>query len=113
MICCQRAQDNFVAAGIIRGDDRPTPLTLWDRLRGRRGTLGAAYIQWAELYAWALRVPRHAVLLAGMAVWLSPLNFQAWRILLRGLWASIVPSTLSRTMSWYGTKLKSAISRKR
>lgn len=107
--CIGRTKALFLEAGIISGDEIPPPLGLWGKLRGARGSLGAAYAQWAGLHSWALREPRHAISLSSMALWASPLNIMAWRILLRSMVELALPATLFRALRWYGTKLRDTL----
>ena len=109
--CIEQAAERFVAAGILRPDDKPSSLTVWEQLYGDRGSCGAAYTQWAGLHSWALRQPRQALSLAGMALLFSPLNLRAWRILLRSAEQVLLPSSVSRALHWYGAKIRRSLTR--
>lgn len=110
--CISQAKERFVAAGILRPNDQPSSLTAWEHLCGARSSRGATYTQWAELHSWALRQPRQALSLAGMALFFSPLNLRAWQILLRSTEQLLLPATVSRALHWYGAKLRRSLTRK-
>lgn len=110
--CIRRAKERYVAAGIMQPDDQASAPTVWEHLCGERNSRGAAYTQWAELHSWALRQPHQALPLAGMGLLFSPLNIRAWKILLRSAEQLLLPASFSRTLHWYGTKLRDALSRK-
>lgn len=110
--CIRQAKERFLAAGILLPNDQASSLTIWEHLCGERGSCGATYTQWAELHSWALRQPRQALSLASMALFFSPLNLQAWQILLRSTEQLLLPASVSRALHWYGAKLRRSLTRK-
>lgn len=111
--CIRTAGDRFVAAGILRPNDLPLSPTLWEHLRGAQGSRGSIYTEWAELHSWALRQPHQAFSLAGMALFFSPFNHRAWRVLLRSSEQLLLPPQITRALHWYSAKLRHALARKK
>lgn len=110
--CTTTAGNRYVSAGILQPKDLPLPPTIWQHLRGIQGSRGSIYTEWAELHTWALHQPRQAVSLAGVALFFSPLNHRAWRVLLRSLGQLLLPPQMTRALHWYGTKLRRSLTRK-
>lgn len=108
--CIEKARQRFAAAGIISPDFHSS-LTVWERIRGTPGSLGATYSQWAELHSWALRQHRLALPLAATALFHSPLNFRAWRSLGHCLERLLVPQAIAQALRWYGAKIRRALNR--
>lgn len=105
--CIELARKRFVAEGVLSPDDLPPPISWREYLTGSKGSLGALYLQWAELHTWALRQPGRGIILSAMALCFSPLNGKAWSVLLRSGRDLLLPSAISKRLSWYVKKLRS------
>lgn len=109
--CIEKARQRYAAAGIISPDSHSS-LTVWERIRGVPGSLGATYSQWAELHSWAFHQHRQALPLAATSLFHSPLNYRAWRTMGHCLEKLLVPQPISKALRWYGAKLRRALNRK-
>lgn len=112
LACCRRAQGAYVAAGLLQQADRFSTPSIWATLRGTEGTLGKIYVQWANLYGWALRQPRKALTLCSMAILSSPLNGEAWRTLVRIVPQVLLRPSALRAVHWYGNKVRDVLCRR-
>lgn len=110
--CINRAKQAFLAAGIVTPRQCPARLTFWHRLRGAQGSLGATYLQWADLHAWVLRQYGLALSLSAMALLHSPLNMKVWLSTFRNVEYLLLPVSVSRSLRWYGKKLRGRLTRK-
>lgn len=108
--CIAEARQRYVAAGIISPNSHSS-LTIWERIRGVPGSLGATYSQWAELHSWALQQHRQALPLAVTALLHAPLNYRAWRTMGHCLEKLLIPQPIAKTLRWYGAKLSRALNR--
>jgi glycosyltransferase involved in cell wall biosynthesis len=102
--CINRAKATYVFAGLLTPDKLLSHLSFWNRLVGANGSAGSIYLQWAELYSWALKQPRAAWSLCWMAIFFSPLNATAWMLLMRTTEQVLLPSRMSRALHWYAKK---------
>ena len=74
------ARDKFVRAGVPVPAQSFNELTLWDRLCGRPGTLGASYASWAHCYR-QLGQRRQACLTALAGIRIAPLCARLWGVM--------------------------------
>lgn len=103
--CIFIAWKSYQSAGLLPLDTPYPLLSLGERIRGKQGSLGYTYLQWAELYSWALKQPRQAWKLSWMAVLFSPLNMKGWLLLLDSTERLFLSRHISRALRWYAEKL--------
>lgn len=108
--CIVKARQEYTAAGINCNDSRP-PLTIRQRMCGFPGSLGAVYVQWAQLHSWALQQHQQALSLAITALFYSPLNPYAWRVLGGSLEKLLIPHAIAKAIRWYGIKVRRILNR--
>lgn len=74
------ARVEFAELGVLPASAQPPAPSRLDKLRGRRGTLGADYLQWSHRN-WALGNPRAGAAAAWSGLAVAPLCTDLWRLL--------------------------------